>query len=251
MARLLFIGMWNFADDAGRMTFSPKTIKAQVFPSDEISMDEVRRMIVELSSNGLLLVYDVEGKEFIQITGWHHQKIDKAKESKIPRPVVEQSTNDRRMVATDLILSEGKGVDPIPARDASAKRVGDFCQAVVRVYAECNSTILPETSRCTIWLSQGYDPEVCLAVIASVLARKPSISSLSYFDQPIADAHAKKVPPRKALVDGPIEIDWDAACKQWLTIKRWPKGYGNDPESPACRAPPEILRKHGIQPTGV
>lgn len=45
-------------------------------------------------------------------------------------------------------------------------------------------------------------------------------------------------------------IDWDAACKQWLTIKRWPKGYGNDPESPACRAPPEILRKHGIQPMG-
>jgi hypothetical protein len=136
------------------------------------------------------------------------------------------------------------------ARDASAKRVGDFCQAVVRTYAECNSTVLPETSRCTIWLSQGYEPEVCLAVIAQILARKPSISSLSYFDQPIADAHAKKAPPRKALVEGPIEIDWDAACKQWLTIKRWPKGYGNDPESPACRAPPEILRKHGIQPLG-
>jgi hypothetical protein len=136
------------------------------------------------------------------------------------------------------------------ARDGSQRRVGDFCQAVVRVYAECNSTALPETSRCTIWLSQGYDPEVCLAVIAQILARKPSISSLSYFDQPIADAHAKKAPPRKSLHDGPIEIDWDIACQQWKSIKRWPKGYGNDPESPACRAPPEILRKHGIQPTG-
>jgi hypothetical protein len=135
-------------------------------------------------------------------------------------------------------------------RDEAQKRVGDFCQAVVRVYAECNSPVPIETSRCTIWLSQGYDPEVCLAVIASVLARKPSIGSLSYFDQPIADAHAKKAPPRKSLHDGPIEIDWDIACQQWKSIKRWPKGYGNDPESPACRAPPEILRKHGIQPTG-
>lgn len=136
------------------------------------------------------------------------------------------------------------------ARDDVQKRVGDFCQAVVRVYAECNSTVLPETSRCTIWLSQGYDPEVCLAVIAQILARKPSISSLSYFDQPIADAHAKKAPPRKALVEGPIEVDWDSAVKQWLTIKRWPRGCGNDPDSPACRAPPEVLRKHGIQPVG-
>jgi hypothetical protein len=46
-------------------------------------------------------------------------------------------------------------------------------------------------------------------------------------------------------------IDWDIACQQWKSIKRWPRGHGNDPESPACRAPPDILRKHGIQATGV
>jgi hypothetical protein len=136
------------------------------------------------------------------------------------------------------------------ARDETQKRVGEFCQAVVRVYAECNSTVLPETSRCTIWLSQGYEPEVCLAVIAEILRRKPSIASLSYFDKPIADAHAKKAPQRKSISETPAEVDWDAAAKMWLTMKRWPKGCGNDPDSPACRAPPEILRKHGIQPHG-
>ena len=30
-ARLLFIGLWNFSDDDGRMPFSPKKIKMLVF----------------------------------------------------------------------------------------------------------------------------------------------------------------------------------------------------------------------------
>jgi hypothetical protein len=68
-ARLLFIGMWNFADDLGRLALAPKTIKAQIFPSDDISFDTVRGMIQELSKNGLLLIYEVEGKEYLQIVG--------------------------------------------------------------------------------------------------------------------------------------------------------------------------------------
>lgn len=107
-ARLLFIGMWNFADDAGRMAYSPKTLKAQIYPSDSLSSDEIVRMIDELSSNGLIIKYTIDDKQFISITGWHHQKIDRPRPSKIPEPIVETSTNIRRDVATDLILSYPK-----------------------------------------------------------------------------------------------------------------------------------------------
>lgn len=109
MARLLFIGMWNFADDLGRLPMSPKTIKAQVFPSDDITSDDIRRMLDELSSNKLLLVYEVDGREYLQITGWQHQKIDRPQPGKCPRPtngfkpiekpsLDEHSTNDRRVI---------------------------------------------------------------------------------------------------------------------------------------------------------
>jgi hypothetical protein len=47
-----------------------------------------------------------------------------------------------------------------------------------------------------------------------------------------------------------VEPDWESAAKMWASIRRWPRGCGNDPDSPACRAPPEVLRKHGIQPHG-
>lgn len=38
-ARLMFIGMWNFADDLGRIPLSVKSIKAKVFPSDEMASE--------------------------------------------------------------------------------------------------------------------------------------------------------------------------------------------------------------------
>lgn len=119
-ARLMFIGMWNFADDAGRMPFSPKTIKAQVFPSDDLHSDDVRRWLDELSTNGLIMVYAVDGKEFLQITGWAHQKIDRPQPPKYPAPFFDDSTNARRTLATDLRGSEGKGEEEdAPAADAA------------------------------------------------------------------------------------------------------------------------------------
>jgi hypothetical protein len=94
-ARLLFIGLWNFCDDHGRHPYAPKQIKALIFPSDNFSAEEVAGMFAELSANGLLVPYNVEGKEYFQITGWHHQKIDKPQKPKYPEPIGERSANGR------------------------------------------------------------------------------------------------------------------------------------------------------------
>lgn len=92
-ARLMFIGMWNFADDQGRLPYSAKSIKAQVFPSDNITVDTIRVMVKELSANGLVMIYAVEDKEYLQITGWHHQRIDKPQKPKYPAPFFDDSEN--------------------------------------------------------------------------------------------------------------------------------------------------------------
>lgn len=113
-ARLLFIGLWNFCDDAGRMTLSPKRIKAQVFSSDDVTAEDVRRLIDELSSNDLLHLYEVEGKEFLQVTGWHHQKIDRPQKSQLPEPPDPNSPNGRRTIGVGRDRSGGdrKGDNP-------------------------------------------------------------------------------------------------------------------------------------------
>ena len=86
LTRLLFIGMWNFADDYGRMAFAPSSIKAKVFPNDPFTAADIRDMLNELNALGLLLIYSADDKEYIEITGWDHQRIDKRQVSKIPGP---------------------------------------------------------------------------------------------------------------------------------------------------------------------
>lgn len=133
IARLMFIGMWNYADDAGRMAYSPKTIKAQVFPSDDISIEDVRRMLVELSSNDLIMVYAVEGKEYLQITGWHHQKIDRPQPAKCPDPFVERSMNGPRLLAPERKEGKGEKEDAADAAPVVPSDEADFFRRVKQV----------------------------------------------------------------------------------------------------------------------
>jgi hypothetical protein len=118
-ARLLFIGMWNFADDLGRLALSARTIKAQILPSDDISSENILGMVGELLRNGLVLKYEVEGREYLQIVGWQHQRIDKPQPGKFPAPVNGYSKNDPGMVAPDRKGREGKGEDSNSEANAS------------------------------------------------------------------------------------------------------------------------------------
>lgn len=203
-ARLLFIGLWNFCDDAGRLSASGKQIKALVFPGDDdLNATAVSRMLDELSSNGLLTVYSVDGKDFLEVTGWVHQKIDKPQPAKYPpRPVLldECSSNDRRSVST-----EGRGSDRIGEDKAlscasasdSVSPLVDFQQAVVAAYTRAGSMHTPDTHRVSLWVERGYRREVAIPVIGEILAKKPHVP-LKYFDGALADAHAPASPNARA-----------------------------------------------------
>lgn len=77
-ARLLFIGMWNFADDNGLIPAAIKTLRMKVLPGDGFSETEIENWLQELEDQDLIRRYAVEGKEYFWITGWkNHQRIDK------------------------------------------------------------------------------------------------------------------------------------------------------------------------------
>ncbi|MDP9653663.1 UNVERIFIED_ORG: hypothetical protein J2W87_001572 [Pseudomonas putida] len=109
LARLLFIGIWNFCDDAGNHPLSPKTLKALVFPGDDITANQVSDLLAELESNGLLSVYSHSAKLYLHVNGWHHQKIDKPtiKHPSFVQPLEDRSTST--LPGIDEDSSNGSG----------------------------------------------------------------------------------------------------------------------------------------------
>lgn len=118
--RLLFIGLWNFADDDGRMVASARRIKMQIFPADDV---DIRRGLDELADSDLIELYSIDGMEYLQVRNFSkHQKIDRRTPSKLPQKpqaLAESSPNspDGR---------EGKGKDlktlhpqPLPRTDTA------------------------------------------------------------------------------------------------------------------------------------
>ncbi len=86
MTRLLFIGLWNFADDGGVQPLRPRTIRMQVFPGDDIDNDKVRAMLDELAAQGLIRTFEVEGVQYISIVDWEQiQTVGRRARRRYPR----------------------------------------------------------------------------------------------------------------------------------------------------------------------
>lgn len=84
-ARLLFILTKCFCDDWGIHPVSYRTLKAEVFPGDNVSVSDVGSLVGELITQGLLETYEVAGQSYWLVTTWHEQRIDKPT-YKYPRP---------------------------------------------------------------------------------------------------------------------------------------------------------------------
>ena len=131
-ARLFYIGLWNFADDEGRLRAHPKLLKSEIFPYDEKT--NIDRLKSEVSKK--VFWYVIDGQEYGFIKNFlKHQRIDRPGKSQIPTPnkeelerflknprrLGEDSSKPRRRLAPKLKevkLREEKGKEentPCPA----------------------------------------------------------------------------------------------------------------------------------------
>ena len=108
-ARLTFIGLWTHCDDGGNHPASARTLKAEVFPSDDISTADVQGMVDALIGEGLVREYTADWKRYWHVTGWaKHQRIDKPT-FKHPKPekLDEPSATVPRAFDEDLPSARG------------------------------------------------------------------------------------------------------------------------------------------------
>ena len=67
-ARLLFEGLWCIADYMGRLKYVPLEIKMEIFPADDINVEE---LIAELAKQNLIAIYpDHSGTTLVQVVNF-------------------------------------------------------------------------------------------------------------------------------------------------------------------------------------
>jgi len=104
-ARLLFIGMWNQADDEGILKNSPMQLKAQIFPCDMgIDLEQVEHYIDLIKAQNLIVFNEKTEKEdqdLIRIRKWsQHQQINKPTPTKYL--FIEEDKEDSRSTTVGL-----------------------------------------------------------------------------------------------------------------------------------------------------
>lgn len=73
-------------DDYGRFDGRPKIIASKLFPLKDIRTTQIESALRTLTSAELVILYEVDGKPFLQMKTWdRHQQI-RAKKSKYPAP---------------------------------------------------------------------------------------------------------------------------------------------------------------------
>lgn len=91
-------------DDYGRMDARPKILAAKLFPLKDIRANQIEDGLRALTSAELVILYEVDGKPFLQMKTWERHQQIRAKKSKYPSPESGRNTSDsvcKQMISDD------------------------------------------------------------------------------------------------------------------------------------------------------
>lgn len=151
-ARLLYIGMWTFCDDAGTIIADPIWLKSKIFPYDQIQLQQFNRFCNELLINGFISLFSYKEEKFYYLPNFsRHQVINRPnfEELNVPKEfiynelpkITEQSVNNHGTISAGIgeekdkenkkeILSN-ESIKKKAASAATLKRKEDFYQSLI------------------------------------------------------------------------------------------------------------------------
>lgn len=135
-ARLLAIGLLNFADDEGYFKAHPALIRGAIFPFNDGSLN-IQGMLKELSSVGYTRLFDgVDGKKYGQVVNFvKHQKVNRPSASKIKEK--EKLSEDSVSPHGGVSAGKGSGKGSEAADESAYAFVGEVIKLNGADYSKC------------------------------------------------------------------------------------------------------------------
>lgn len=96
-ARLLYIGLWTFADDLGVVTADPVWLKSKIFPYDRVQIQQLEAWLGLLEKTGFISLLSVKSESFYYLPTFSRHQI-------INRPNLNDVNIDKKLL--DNILAK-------------------------------------------------------------------------------------------------------------------------------------------------
>lgn len=270
-ARVLLLGLWTEADDQGVFDWKPVTLKMRIMPVDNVIVPD---LLLELEGWNAVKRFSQDGKEFGAI-----RNFCKFQRPKTPKYRAIRSADIRSYVMSSYPISEihepeqptfpQNGEIPPQMEEGGGKReeVEESTPTPAKPQA-CSSddferfkAAFPRRDGANPWqpaekkfralVKTGVDPELMIHA-ANVLAREESArgnigtkfipQAMTWLNQQRFQDHAA------AAFDDRVgkPVDWDNVLTFYKKTGHWQRNAGPDPDSPSCKAPLELLAKHGL-----
>lgn len=127
-ARLLYIAMWNWADDYGRAEWTPRELLGFAFPHDTeppCTDEEFPSLLAEVAEHFGTVFYVNRGRRFYEIPAWdEHQKTERRAKGRNPHADDPESAPDRAFLPTALTVEGVRGISSA-ARGSSVAGTGE------------------------------------------------------------------------------------------------------------------------------
>jgi hypothetical protein len=107
--KLLYVGLWNVADDEGRLEIDLDLLAADLDPF-RVTWPDLAAVIERIRATGCLIVYEADGKKFGFIPSFKaHQHPSKPSPSRLPAPPAQLPERSRKTPGALPAGEEGRG----------------------------------------------------------------------------------------------------------------------------------------------
>ena len=118
-ARLVWIGLFSNADDAGRGKANPAYIKSLIFAYDEdVDIQDIKNALDEIEKSMSISFYEVDGKRYFQLKSWQKfQTINRPSPSQIPTKNEEEKSNQTQFSEHSVNSQEQINDNSLPKKE--------------------------------------------------------------------------------------------------------------------------------------
>ena len=149
-------------DDYGRMDARPPILRARLFPLKTLTDKQVQSAIESLRSAGMIDLYKVDGRSYLQIRQWAlHQQI-RSKKSKFPAPDAETQSDDitcNQMISDAPVIQSESESESESESARSRKRAAPFTPPTpdeVAAYCRERGNAVDAERFCDFYASKGW-----------------------------------------------------------------------------------------------